>query len=105
VPGLAPGIYEARATIQGFTTVVQSGIVLEVAQQAALNLAMKVGAASETITVSGESPLIDLRTSALSAVVNEKTIEELPLNGRNFISLALLQPGVVQFTERLPSGS
>ncbi|HEU5254626.1 MAG TPA: carboxypeptidase regulatory-like domain-containing protein, partial [Vicinamibacterales bacterium] len=105
VPGLAPGTYEARASIQGFTTAVQSGIVLEVAQQAALNLVLKVGAASETITVSGEAPLIDLRTSALSAVVPEKTIEELPLNGRNFISLATLQPGVVQFTERLPSGS
>jgi hypothetical protein len=105
VPGLAPGTYEARATLQGFATAVQSGIVLEVAQQAALNLVLKVGAASETITVSGEAPLIDLRTSALSAVVPEKTIEELPLNGRNFISLATLQPGVVQFTERLPSGS
>jgi hypothetical protein len=105
VPGLAPGTYEARATLQGFTTAVQSGIVLEVAQQAALNLVLKVGAASETITVSGEAPLIDLRTSALSAVVPEKTIEELPLNGRNFITLATLQPGVVQFTERLPSGS
>ena len=105
VPGLAPGTYAARATLQGFATAVQSGIVLEVAQQAALNLVLKVGTASETITVSGEAPLIDLRTSALSAVVPEKTIEELPLNGRNFISLALLQPGVVQFTERLPSGS
>jgi len=105
VPGLAPGTYEARAAIQGFATAVQSGIVLEVAQQAALNLVLKVGAASETITVSGEAPLIDLRTSALSAVVTEKAIEELPLNGRNYIVLAMLQPGVVQFTERLPSGS
>jgi Carboxypeptidase regulatory-like domain/TonB-dependent Receptor Plug Domain/TonB dependent receptor-like, beta-barrel len=105
VPGLAPGTYEARASVQGFRTAVQSGIVLEVAQQAALDLVLKLGAASETVTVSGESPLIDLRTSALSAVVPEKTIEELPLNGRNFISLATLQPGVVQFTERLPSGS
>ncbi|HTI44199.1 MAG TPA: carboxypeptidase-like regulatory domain-containing protein, partial [Vicinamibacterales bacterium] len=54
VPGLAPGTYEARATLQGFATAVQSGIVLEVAQQAALNLVLKVGTASETITVSGE---------------------------------------------------
>jgi hypothetical protein len=105
VPGLAPGTYEARASVQGFRTAVQRGIVLEVAQQAALDLVLKLGAASETVTVSGESPLIDLRTSALSAVVNEKTIEELPLNGRNYITLAMLQPGVVQFTERLPSGS
>src|SRR5262249_5572031 len=67
---------------------------------AGLNFTLKVGVTSETITVSGESPLVDLRTSALSAVVDGKTIEELPLNGRNYIMLATLQPGVVQFTEK-----
>ena len=100
VPGLAPGKYEARASLQGFSTWVQSGIVLEVGAQAGLNLVMSLGATEETITVSGESALVDVRTSALSAVVDEKTIEELPLNGRNYILLATLQPGIVQFTER-----
>src|SRR5881296_1141829 len=88
VPGLAPGKYEARASLQGFTTAVQTGLVLEVAQQAGLNLMLKVGTTSETITVTGESPIVDTRTSALSAVVPQKTIEELPLNGRNYIALA-----------------
>ena len=101
VPGLAPGKYEARATLQGFSTAVQSGIVLEVAQQAGLNLVLKLGTAEETITVTGESPLVDIRGSALSAVVDQKTIEELPLNGRNYIALATLQPGIVQFTEKV----
>ena len=105
VPGLAPGRYEARASLQGFATGVQSGIVLAVAQQAALTLTLKVGTASETITVSGESPLVEVRTSALSAVVTEKTIEELPLNGRNYITLATLQPGIVQFTEKSGTAS
>jgi hypothetical protein len=100
VPGLAPGRYEARASLQGFTTAVQSGFVLEVAQEAGLNLVLKLGTAEETITVTGESPLVDVRTSALSAVVDQKTIEELPLNGRNYIALATLQPGIVQFTEK-----
>ncbi|HJZ70268.1 MAG TPA: TonB-dependent receptor, partial [Vicinamibacterales bacterium] len=100
VPGLAPGRYEARATLQGFTAAVQTGIVLEVAQQAGLTFTLKIGVTSETVTVSGESPLVDLRTSALSAVVDGKKIEELPLNGRNYIMLATLQPGVVQFTEK-----
>jgi carboxypeptidase family protein/TonB-dependent receptor-like protein len=100
VPGLAPGTYEARATLQGFSTAVQTGIVLEVAQQAAFNLILRVGTTEESITVTGESPLVDVRTSALSAVVDEKTIEELPLNGRNYITLATLQPGIVQFTEK-----
>ncbi|MGH9258273.1 MAG: carboxypeptidase regulatory-like domain-containing protein [Vicinamibacterales bacterium] len=101
VPGLAPGRYEARATLQGFSTAVQSGMVLEVAQQAGLNLVLKLGAAEETITVTGESPLVDVRSSALSAVVDQKTIEELPLNGRNYIALATLQPGIVHFTEKV----
>jgi len=90
VPGLAPGRYEARASLQGFTTAVQTGIVLEVAQQAGLNVVLKLGITAETITVTGESPLVDVRTSALSAVVDKKTIEELPLNGRNYIMLATL---------------
>ena len=101
VPGLAPGKYETRASLQGFTSAMQTGIVLEVAQQAGLNLVLRLGTAEETITVTGESPLVDVRTSALSAVVDEKTIEELPLNGRNYIALATLQPGIVQFTEKL----
>jgi hypothetical protein len=101
VPGLAPGKYEARASLQGFSTWVQAGIALEVGQQAGVNVVMSLGAAEETITVSGESALVDVRTSALSAVVDEKTIEELPLNGRNYIALATLQPGIVQFTERV----
>ena len=101
VPGLAPGRYEARASLQGFTTAVQTGIVLEVAQQAGLNVVLKLGTTAETITVTGESPLVDVRTSALSAVVDRKTIEELPLNGRNYIMIATLQPGIVQFTEKL----
>src|SRR4030095_14069078 len=97
--------YEARAMLQGFATAVQGGIVLSVAQQAGLNLVLKVGIASESITVTGESPLVEVRTSALSAVVTEKTIEELPLNGRNYITLATLQPGIIQFTEKSGTAS
>ncbi len=100
VPGLLPGRYEARATLEGFATAVQSGIVLAVAQQTALHLVLKVGATSETVTVVGTAALVDTRSAALSAVVTEKTIEQLPLNGRNYIDLALLQPGVTNFNEK-----
>ena len=92
VPGLSPGKYEVRASLQGFTSAVQSGIVLAVAQQAGLNLTLSVGTTSESITVTGESALVETRSAALSAIVLEKTIEELPLNGRNYITLATLQP-------------
>jgi hypothetical protein len=100
VPGLPPGKYETRASLQGFRTGVQNGVTLEVAQQAGLNMVLKVGTTEETITVSGESALVETRSAALSAIVLGKTIEELPLNGRNYITLATLQPGITQFTEK-----
>jgi hypothetical protein len=99
MPGLPPGRYEVRASLQGFTGV-QSDITLAVAQQAAMNLTLKVSAASESITVTGTASLVDTQNAALSAVVTEKTIEQLPLNGRNYIDLALLQPGVTGFNEK-----
>ena len=100
VPGLSPGKYEVRASLAGFANAVQSGIMLAVGQQAGLTLVMKIGSAQETITVTGAAALVDTRSSSLSAVVQEKAIEQLPLNGRNYIDLALLQPGVANFTEK-----
>jgi carboxypeptidase family protein/TonB-dependent receptor-like protein len=100
IAGLPPGRYEARATLQGFATVVESEVRLAVAQQAALNITMKVSATAETINVVGAATLVDTQSAALSAVVTEKTIEQLPLNGRNYIDLALLQPGVASFYEK-----
>lgn len=82
VPGLLPGNYEVTATLQGFTTAVER-VTLAVSQAAGLLLTLKVGATQESITVLGTAALVDTRNAALSAVVTEKTIEELPLNGRN----------------------
>src|SRR3989441_5595610 len=100
VTGLPPGKYEARASLQGFATVVESGITLVVAQQAALNITLTIGATAETLTVIGASPLVDTQSAAMSAVVTEKTIEQLPLNGRNYIDLATPQPSVTNFNEK-----
>jgi hypothetical protein len=100
--GLPPGLYEARATLLGFTPAVPSTIQLTVGQQATLNLTLTVGA-TETVLVAGRPALVDTKSSSLSAVVDDETMEELPLNGRNFIELALLQPGVVPFTMRGPT--
>lgn len=99
LPGLPPGMYDARASLPGFTPAVQSGIQLAVGQQASLNLTLRVGA-SEMVIVAGRPALVDTKSSSLSALVDAKTIEELPLNGRNFIELALLQPGVAAFSMR-----
>src|SRR2546428_415381 len=99
VPGLPPGTYETRATLQGFGIAVER-VTLAVAQEAGLNLTLKVTGTEESITVVGTSALVDTRSAAMSAVVTEKTISELPLNGRNYIDLALLQPGVSNFSEK-----
>ena len=100
ISGLLPGKYEAHASLTGFATVVERDIVLTVAQQAALNVTLKVSGTAESITVVGAAALVDTQNAALSAVVTEKTIAQLPLNGRNYIDLALLQPGVVSFNEK-----
>jgi hypothetical protein len=102
--GLAPGRYEVRATLQGFGVVTET-IQLSVGQQAGLNIVLKVGATQESITVVATAALVDTQSSALSALVTEKTIEELPLNGRNYIGLATLQPGIINFTEKGSSSS
>src|SRR5437867_3369545 len=99
VPGLPPGTYETRASLTGFGTAVER-LVLAVGQEAGVNLTLKVSATEESLTVVGASPLIDTRSAAMSAVVTEKTISALPLNGRNYIDLALLQPGVSNFSEK-----
>src|SRR5438046_5993770 len=90
VPGLPPGHYETRASLQGIRTGVQTGITLQVAQQAGLNFVLPVCATAQSITVSGESALVETRSSALSAIVIEKAIEQIPLNGRNTILLTQL---------------
>ena len=102
--GLPPGKYEVRVALPGFTTSVQT-VELAVAQQAGLTVTLKVGATQESVTVTGGAVLVDTQSSALSALVPEKTIEELPLNGRNYITLATLQPGIINFTEKSGTSS
>ena len=99
IPGLPPGPYDTRASLQGFGTAVER-VTLVVAQEAGLTLTLRVGTTEESITVTGTAPLVDTRSAALSAVVTEETISQLPLNGRNYIDLALLQPGVASFSEK-----
>lgn len=94
VPELAPGPYEVKATMTGFQTLVRSGITLAVGQHAELTLAMQVGSVNEQVTVMAEAPLVNTNSSAVAGVVNEERIEELPLNGRDFSQLPLVEAGV-----------
>jgi outer membrane receptor protein involved in Fe transport len=93
-PVLPPGEYELRASVQGFQTVERRGITLVVGQVAVINVTLGLGAVQENLTVTGEAPPVQLTSGAVSGVVTEREIRFLPLNGRSFQQLALLQPGV-----------
>jgi carboxypeptidase family protein/TonB-dependent receptor-like protein len=91
---LAVGHYEVRAERTGFKTEIRAGITLEVTQQAVINFTLEVGATVQEVVVTGEAPIVNTQDSTLGGTVNEQKIAELPLNGRNYIDLSLLQPGV-----------
>lgn len=93
-PQLALGGYEVSAEAQGFQTVVRTGITLTVGQEAVVDFTLPVGSVNEKVTVTGEAPAIEVTNSTVSSVVEGYTVRELPLNGRSFDQLTLLQPGV-----------
>src|SRR6266566_5841645 len=95
VPELTLGDYEVEAQLAGFQTEVRSGITLTVGRSAVVNFALKVGQLSDKVTITEEAPLVESTTSTLSSLVDERTIRDLPLNGRSYDKLALLQPGTV----------
>ena len=94
-PDLALGSYEVQAQQSGFQTEVRSGITLTVGRESVVNLGLKVGQISDKVTITAEAPLVESTTSAMSSLVDERSIRDLPLNGRSYDQLALIQPGVV----------
>src|SRR6267378_1266778 len=102
VPNLIPGPYEVKVTARGFTTALQSNLTLAVGAQQSLNIPMKVGETSQTVQVTEAAPQIDLTSSTLSGQVESQTVLELPLNGRDWASLATLSPGVNALETQMP---
>lgn len=100
LPALPAGLYEVRAERQGFRPLVRKGIELTVAQQVRLDLVLEVGDISQEVTVTAQASQVNTSTPELSYLVGEDAIRELPLNGRNWTDLALLQPGVVAYPHR-----
>lgn len=95
-PSLPPGTYRVAAELQGFKRAAASGIQLGVAQRVRVDLVLQMGDVSEAIEVHGEAPLTQADTSELGTTVNESQMRELPLNGRNFVQLTRLIPGVTR---------
>ena len=91
---LPVGIYDIAAELQGFSRVDHKGIVVSVAQSLEIGMTMNVAGVQESITVSGDTPLIETRSSSVGGVVDISRIENLPLNGRQFANLAATIPGV-----------
>lgn len=95
VPNLLPGTYRIEAGKTGFSTVLNPNVVLHVQEDVEINFELGIGKVSESITVEAGAPMIELSSSAPGAVIDSRTVRELPLNGRSWTDLALLQPGVI----------
>ncbi|HEV2272641.1 MAG TPA: TonB-dependent receptor [Acidobacteriaceae bacterium] len=91
---LPPGDYTITVEAPGFRTLVQTGVSLQINQQARVDLALQVGQRAETVEVTGHPPLLEAESSSLGTVVGQQMVNQLPLNGRNFVQLATLSPGV-----------
>jgi hypothetical protein len=91
---LLPGTYTVTFTLPGFNTFKRDGIELSGSFVATVNADMRVGALAETITVTGQTPLVDVRSSAVQKVVTKEVVDAIP-TGRLGINLAALQPGIV----------
>jgi hypothetical protein len=94
VASLRPGVYTVRVTAPGFVTLVRSGVDIQTGQRERLDLTLGPGATDEVVTVNADASLLTTESGALTTVIGSKSITELPLNGRNVISLTTLVPGV-----------
>jgi hypothetical protein len=102
VPQLQPGVYEVKASATNFKQSVLGDIQVQVGQTASADVLLQVGDVGEVVTVNAQTEAqIERSDNTVSGVINTRQIESLPLNGRNFLDLAQLQPG----TERVDGGS
>src|SRR5262249_26017328 len=93
VPTLAPGPYDVIIEASGFQPTV-SPVVVVTAQTTSVRITLQVSTRTEAVTVTGTAALVDLDSNKVQGVVGRQEIENLPLNGRSFLNLAQLQPGV-----------
>jgi len=93
VPNLLPATYDVKASAQGFSSHISTGVILTVGAQQVLDITCRLARFRKRSRVSTEAPTVELASSSISATVNSTTVRELPLNGRSWTDLAALQPG------------
>ena len=103
-PGLPVGNYDVTAQLPGFQTFISRGVVLTVGAEVAVDVVLQVGEFAQTIEVTAAAAQVQTTQSDISELVSEETMVELPLNGRNYVSLALLQPGVISSQQASAAG-
>ncbi len=87
------GTYQLTAELAGFTSATRAGIQMQVNQRAVLNLQLAPSTVQETVQVTGEAPLVDMTSSTVSGNIDQRQVQDLPVNGRNWLDLTLLAPG------------
>jgi hypothetical protein len=94
-PNLIPGSYTVRVTFTGFQAFERTNITLGVGQDLFVDVVLQPGSQTQTVTITEEVPLVNTTSSTLGGTLSNSTINDLPLNGRNFTNLLELRPGVV----------
>ncbi len=95
VASLPVGVYRVEVRAAGFQTQVVSDLKLEVGQTVVQNFQLRIGAVTQEVTITGAAPLVESTTQTVSRVIDQQTVQEIPLNGRHFVDLGLLLPGSV----------
>src|SRR6266852_988954 len=95
VPALPPGSYEVQVQKSGFGTQVAKDVVLQVSQNTLQNFGLNVAESSVVVTVESTEPVVESTTMTVGQVIDKNVVQEIPLNGRHFVDLALLIPGTV----------
>jgi Carboxypeptidase regulatory-like domain/TonB dependent receptor len=96
-PNLLPGTYSVRSEAKGFKAVERQNILIEVGKEVRVDISLQPGEVSQTITITEAPPLVETTNATLGGTLSNQTINDLPLNGRNYINLLTLRPGMTVY--------
>lgn len=95
VAQLPPGRYSVKVEAPGFQVAMANGVAIDIAQRGRLNFTLHLGAVTQQIDVTGRAEVMDTETASLGQTIERRTVQDLPLNGRNYLTLGSLSPGVI----------